>query len=76
MSRLDGQKKSSLPLIIGLLAGFAAGAGGYTFYAQNILPDSAAIDAQSTQENQDYNRAVPAGDASVKSDDESAPASR
>ncbi len=80
MSRLDGQKKSPLPLIIGLLAGFAAGAGGYTFYAQNIATDTTTVE-QNTPDNatnsvQEYNRAVAPGDASVKSDSESAPATR
>jgi hypothetical protein len=43
MSRLDGQKKSSLPLIIALIALVAVGAGGYTFYAQNRGTDTVAV---------------------------------
>lgn len=43
MSRLDGKGKSSLPLVAGLLALIALGAGGYTFYAQNRGTDTIAI---------------------------------
>ena len=43
MARLDGKKKSALPLVLGIAVLAALGAGGYYFYDQNRGVDTVAV---------------------------------